>query len=449
MMLELESHPFGDWQTTLEKAQRLIGHKTGIIKTLVELPLETDDPPLFLWVAELADTSRYSPLKPASGGSGTAAIRGIAQAKAIGEAVERYCAAMYADDDLILADYRSIASDAIDPRTFPLYSEREYAHSDGYLSRFIEDVPIRWVKGYSLTKQRAILVPASFVFTPYRFHNSTERIYSAISTGLACANSVEEAVFSGLCEVVERDAIMIMWLNRLSMPRVSLASTQSERIQALLRKWAACRAELHIVNITTDVGIPTFFGVVIDRSGSGPAVCVGAAAHLNPKLAVAKAIEETAHGRVYAKRLMRQRPKIAQEVNLTKVTNLNDHVLLYCTPATSARLRFVYSSTQEIEINSILNRFSENDVLANIHTCIELLAARCLEVIVVDITTPDIAGVGFHVVKVLIPGMQPLSVGTKYLCLGGQRLYQVPYILGYTSTPTTEDSINRDPHPFP
>lgn len=447
-MFKLESRPFSDYRITLEKAPRLVGRKTGVIKELYELLLEPDDLPIFVWRAELADTSRYSPLKSFSG-TGCATIRGTAQAKAIGEAVERYCAGMYVDEDLILASYQAVASDAMDPRTFPLCSGREYSRPDSYLSRFAEGTPIKWVGAYSLTKQRAILVPACFVFTPYHFHSPAERICIPLSTGLACANSLEEAIFSGLCEVVERDAIMIMWLNRLSMPRVALASARNEQIQALSETWAGCRAELRVINITTDVGIPTFFTVAADQSGNGPSAVVGAAAHLDPELAIAKSIEETAHCRFYAKSLMRQRPEFAQQVNRANVKNLEDHVLLYCMPTGSARLQFVYGCHQEIEVDSLPNRCSEHDVLANIRTCLDLLAARGLEVIVVDITTPDIADLGFRVVRVLIPGMQPLPIGTQHLYLGSQRLYQVPYVLGYTDAPTTEDTVNREPHPFP
>lgn len=447
-MFQLEPHPFSDWQITLEKAQRLIGYRTGVVKLLSEMSAEPDDPPMFRWQATLADTSRYSLLKSLSGG-GCAISRGVAQARAIGEAVERYCAGTYTEEDLILADFRSVAANAIDPRTFPLCSEKEYAHPDGYLTQFVEDAPISWVEGYSLTKQRTVLVPACFVFVPYRFNASSERIWLPITTGLACANSLEEAIFSGICEVVERDAIMIMWLNRLAMLRVALASAQNKQIRALLERWGRCRAKLHVINITTDIGIPTFFSVAIDRSGNGPTAVVGAATHLDPELAIAKTIEETAHTRSYAKQLMKRRPEFAREVNCANVNNLEDYVLLYCTPASSARLQFVWGSSQEVEVGSIPNRFSESDVLSNIHTCLDLLAAKGLEVIVVDVTTPDIADLGFHVVKVLIPGMQPLPVGVRHLYLGGQRLYQVPHVLGYSARWTTEESVNRDPHPFP
>ena len=41
-----------------------------------------------------------------------------------------------------------------------------------------------------------------------------------------------------------------------------------------------------------------------------------------------------------------------------------------------------------------------------------------------------IRDLGLHVVKVLIPGLQPLHAGYRYAALGGERLYQVPRLMG-------------------
>jgi ribosomal protein S12 methylthiotransferase accessory factor len=76
------------------------------------------------------------------------------------------------------------------------------------------------------------------------------------------------------------------------------------------------------------------------------------------------------------------------------------------------------------------------------------VARAGLEVIVFDLTTPDIAAAGFYTCRILVPGAQPLMFGPVRL-VGGTRLYQVPHKLGYTTAPTTEASLNTVPHPFP
>ena len=75
------------------------------------------------------------------------------------------------------------------------------------------------------------------------------------------------------------------------------------------------------------------------------------------------------------------------------------------------------------------------------------LGAPGLEVIVVDLTTSDVEGLGFKVVKVLIPGMQPIDFG-PWQRLGGPRLYEVPARLGYSAASGPQE-LNLFPHPFP
>jgi ribosomal protein S12 methylthiotransferase accessory factor len=57
-----------------------------------------------------------------------------------------------------------------------------------------------------------------------------------------------------------------------------------------------------------------------------------------------------------------------------------------------------------------------------------------LEVIAVDLTLPEVKAAGLHVVRVLIPGMIPLTFGANYVCKGAARL--------------ANHDLNPIPHPF-
>ena len=58
-----------------------------------------------------------------------------------------------------------------------------------------------------------------------------------------------------------------------------------------------------------------------------------------------------------------------------------------------------------------------------------------------DLTTSDVEGLGFKVVKVLIPGMQPID--WPVAALGGPRLYEVPLGSGTgLSPPTRTESLS-------
>lgn len=73
-----------------------------------------------------------------------------------------------------------------------------------------------------------------------------------------------------------------------------------------------------------------------------------------------------------------------------------------------------------------------------------------LEVIVVNQTTAEMRRNGLHCVKVLIPGMLPMTFGHHLTRLTGlERVLRVPAELGYVKQPLTPEQLNPHPHPFP
>ncbi len=79
-----------------------------------------------------------------------------------------------------------------------------------------------------------------------------------------------------------------------------------------------------------------------------------------------------------------------------------------------------------------------------VHGCdsLETLGYR---VLVVDLTPSDVKGLGFNVVRVLVPGLQPLYMGTRFINGDTRRLESIARHWGYSARVTP----NYDPHPFP
>jgi ribosomal protein S12 methylthiotransferase accessory factor len=72
------------------------------------------------------------------------------------------------------------------------------------------------------------------------------------------------------------------------------------------------------------------------------------------------------------------------------------------------------------------------------------------DVIVVDQTAPELRAGNFFCVRVLVPGLIPLTFGhmfrrTRHLT----RLYHFPKDSGYTHHVLSENDLNQDPHAFP
>jgi len=434
---------------TLEKMNRLVGKKVGIIKQIDEMPQDTDDFVVFQYSALSSNISRFSPRAKTNDGGGKGASRNGAVAVAIGEVVERYCCGMYHQNDLLSARYGEVKDQAVSLEHFALFSDEQYQRNPK-LARISSDTRLNWVTGYSLTEERPILVPACFVFVPYKFTAVEDHIvWEANSTGAAAGSSLEEAVLSGIYEVVERDAIMIMWLNMLFMPRVDLLTSRNPALLDFVTKSALFNLELFVNNITTDIEIPVLFGLCVDKMGNEPIVTVGAAADLNPERALARTLEEAAQGRVIMKSRVKQHSNYSFDGDFGQIMDLDSHPLLYAKVDLRSEIKFLTGPPLAvIGMDEIPNKSSPN-VLKNIMLCVDILREKEKEVIVVDITTPDIREVGLSVVKVIIPGMQPINGDYNHRYLGGRRTYKVPRILGYTDREVKVEELNRLPHPFP
>jgi ribosomal protein S12 methylthiotransferase accessory factor len=162
-----------------------------------------------------------------NGNSGAGLTQEMAASSAIGETIERSCCTIYDRRSLIISSYTKLqraGMKAVPPHSFALFSGRQYAQDGFMYHRFTYDTEVSWTWGYSLVKKEPVLVPACLVYLPYRYEHQGDLIADGVSTGLCCAHSMAEAILGGLYEVIERDAIMIIWMNQLPCPRLNTSS---------------------------------------------------------------------------------------------------------------------------------------------------------------------------------------------------------------------------------
>jgi ribosomal protein S12 methylthiotransferase accessory factor len=435
-------------QKTINMAQPAISSRTGIIQGYSELMVEPDDPYLFNVSVRLADTSHIFPSSAFNNNGGIGLTRTTAIAAALGECFERYSLAFYDYSDFILTSFSKLQSKgyvATVPSTFALFSENQYSKPRFPFKKFTDDSKINWVWGYSLSKKEPILVPASLIYTPYRKHKDEDLIRYSVSTGAACSTTKEEAILKGIYEVIERDAIMIMWLNKISCPLMDIFSSK-EITKVYNERFTHTNLQFYVSNITFDIPIPVMFALTIDPFNNGLSVSVGAAANLDPETAALKALIESIQTRMWLKYINFMDKRKTFRNDFVDIYSFEDHVILYGDCNSISYVDF-------ITLNQKYKQFDQNiekkDISSSLKKCLEILFSMNLDVIVIDITSPDVANLGFSVVKVIIPQMIDLNPEHKYPFLGGRRLYQVPKMSGYSLTETTEENINWLPHPFP
>ncbi|MFZ1374904.1 YcaO-like family protein [Nostocoides sp.] len=420
----------------------LVDDKTGIVRAVKELFIDDDEPAFVHYLSYACDTSAFGflPNFGNNGGVGTTARSAIA--KALGEAVERYCSALFRYEDLEWAAYGELDLPATHPETFALYSAGQYAVPGFSWQRFTVDTRVAWVRGTSLVSGAPVLVPAAFTFVPYHFQRERgdTPITQPISTGLACGGSFADAARSALCEVIERDAFTRTWQAVQQRPRIE-ESTLPAQLLDLIDRYAAVDLAVHLLDITSDVGAPTILSVAEGFAATSPAIAVAAATHPDPVVAVRKSLEELAHTRKYAAQVMDYLPPVPVDLagGHPQVDGQRAHLRFYCPQEAKSAASFLWSSELRIHLDEVA-RPADDELSA----LVAAVAATGQEVVAVELTSPDIADLGLHVVRVIVPGFHPLQMGHSNRCLGGDRLAADLWVAG-----RGPDDDNPYPHPFP
>jgi ribosomal protein S12 methylthiotransferase accessory factor len=428
----------------------LVDPKVGVIRRVEELPIDDDDPDFFHYYSKACDTSRFTAMTNFSENGGASTDRHVAIAKAMGEAVERYCSAIYDPAKFHFAAFSDLTGRAVPPSLLSMYRADQFDWPGFPWQPFPVDTPVHWIRGVSLLTGEEIWIPAAAVYIPFHYRGATKSAFvlQPISTGMACGTTFEDAALSGVCEVVERDAFTITWQARLSRPRLDYSTLPESALNRIAR-FAAVGIEVKLMDITTDLGVPTILSIAVTDASTSPAVAVAAATDADPKNALRKSLDELAHTRKYAKQLMIYTPPI--EVNPAQghaaVKDQRDHLRFYCPQSARQFAEFAWASS-EITTYSELPDLSRDVAAVELEAIVQNLAAAGLEPVAVELTTPDIAALGLCVVRVIVPGAHPLYMGHTNRALGVQRLYEVPQRLGYPGL-APGDADNPFPHPFP
>lgn len=375
--------------------------------------------------------------------AGLQSTRKMARLVAIVEGMERYCG-LFPLEAAVQAPYRDVAGQAMLPTTLPLFSEAQYAQPNFPFRPFTADQPIAWVHGYSLTHDRPVLVPRCVA----SYGPPGGDLVDECSSGVAARTSLGEAVLRGMFEMVERDAFMITWLNRLSPPLIDLDALPAGFARSAVEELRALRHEAYAVNLTTDLGIPAFLVIAAQRDGSSPALTAGAGCAFDPVEALDKAFQESLSAVSW--RVADSTWKLKPPMHPDEVRSLDDHSRAYSHPDWLARAEFLWSSPKRDRLQDLANPAAgivrPGEQLAR---AVELLQGHGHEFIAVDLTTPDVARTGIRVARAVIPGLQPIGFGRYASRLGGERLFSAPRRMGYGRVPLSEHEINPDPHCFP
>ncbi len=372
------------------------------------------------------------------GGAGADLDAETAWIKAVAEGAERYCTMAHDEDDFVVASGRDLGEQALDLRTVPRCSDREYADPACPLRPADASQPIRWALGYSLVDGCERYVPAvmSHLYVKPR---PAERFWLPISTGVAAHTNPIRALVVAICESIERDAITLTWLLRLPLARIDLTPPLDGDLEAHLSVQRHSLVQHHLFDATTDIGIPTVYAVQVRSGHPRLSQYVNCATDFDVAAACAKTMREAAPAQVVL-----QTPHPLPD-RVTDFTHLQDGAVYMGRPERRRAFDFLLRGRTRRRLDEIQIADPRDD-LARLELLVNRLRALGTDAVAVDLTTDEVRQGGLWVIRVVVPGFLPMSPVHRARFLGHPRLYRYGVQAGRGRL--TEDRINPDPQPF-
>jgi ribosomal protein S12 methylthiotransferase accessory factor len=357
---------------------------------------------------------------------------------AIAEALERYCATIYTEEDFVIARAADIESDCLDLDSIAAVSPTEMANPKCRIKMASKEEAIRWVRGVSLTDRRSILIPAVMVYTSLSPLLSGERFWFPISTGCAAHTDLETAIRSAIFEVAERESISLTWLQQFALPQIIVDQVPDE-LAAYMECYrrASADMEFRFYDATTDLGIPTVYGVRIAPHSATSHTVVACSASSTITAAIAKVmLDLVSIGSAFD-------PPASVPSSIDDFCQIMHGATFMARKENAHAFEFLLGGNRSIPLSddglATMDDWSLDDIL-------ESLAKKNISVYAVDLTTDEAKRVGMKVIRVIVPQLQPLSFSYRAQFRGTPRLYSAPVEMGYDAH--DEHNLNRWPQPF-
>jgi ribosomal protein S12 methylthiotransferase accessory factor len=416
--------------------------KARIIGNCEQREILPDEPHFFSYACERSPDS----VKIQRGfGYGCSDNEAEAFTSAMAEAIEHYCILLERDELFIKDSYNNLKNMAVNPTRFVPFSKAQLKNPSFKKFKVDECTSINWLEGYSLTNKRKVLVPASLVYANYKSTLRKEpTIQMGISTGAACGPSLEYAQYRGICEIIERDAYMTSFINKIPKKVIDIDSNQY--LAAFKRRIERYNLEVYVLNTQLDLPTTTTACIILDRTGSGPAVCAGLGGSLDPKKTIQASVLEAVRRHASSRnRFFRGKPLPMPRKNSFDWFSLQRQILWAAPHMLLKAEEFIKNGTISYkELDNTKTTFSYE---GKVKYLVDKLSSKNCEVICVDVTLPEVEEQGLKVVKMLVPESVPLWKDERYPYLGINRLRDVPRKMGYKIKPIAQENA-FSLHPF-
>jgi len=393
----------------------------GLAEGMRKVPYITDEPKFhyFLTIPKKELSSNYEILD--TFGQGFDSNPEKAKEKSMGEMLERLCL-INPPRELLISKFVP-GKNFIRPSEFFCYSKEQFPNREEILET-LDDSSYRWIKSKNLLTGKDVYVPAQTIFLSSIFKNENSLRKEQISTGAAFGKVGENrALKSGFLESIERDGVMGFFLRNAKNKKMYNFSSKTNDLINYLQRY---NLETHLFDATSDLGIPTSIAIIVDRTGIGSAVNVGSKADLNYSRSVNGSIMEAIQCR-------RSRLKYlnTKKVPENKINSLLDRLIYWEDVERLKDIEYLVGQDGKINYKKILKKslsFEES---------LKIVKDKKYDILVTDITLPEIKKYNFETLKVTIPQLHPLYLDERAKALYSKHLGEIKNNLKLKPHPVT------------
>ncbi len=266
------------------------------------------------------------------------------------------------------------------------------------------DAMLPWTIGFDLVAQRDTLVPLELVCLPNQevpLLRAGGHLFQAGSNGLASGNSFLEALCAALYEVIERDAHALANFAEAELgepaARVDVTALDYPLVVDLRERLRASGQHLVVRDVTSDIGVPCYTALILDALERNVGAHAGYGCHLDPQIAMIRAITEAVQSRAIYIAGARDDLYTLEFRRWKRGDTATSAQRLLEAAAPQAPTRADGSGDSfEADVATLLAR---------------LAAVGCDEVVVVDLSSKEFS---IPVVKVIVPGLEGYADFANY-----------------------------------
>lgn len=336
--------------------------------------------------------------------------------KALLEYLERW-AATYELAGTVLGSYEDLSgAGAMNPALFGLYDE---VNESGQLSlaRYDSKLVMHWVKAKSLLNDAEYYVPEQL--SQYLKDELFNRYVYESSNGCAIGNSLVEASFYSILEVIERDLFMKCWFYQQPLKKIQFKGACELLVGGKQLYLEELGYSLAFYYMDNPMRIPAIWCLITSQDDKNPFYSVtGLGCHLHLQDAVAASFFEAykSFKDIREQDCAKLRMKIKKIEQSQQIDDVIEHVHYFLSYQSKTLIENITAAAEPINFAELASHsYEDRDLVKELDELLRRIRCHYSDVLIINQGNPFLQAFGLSCTKALLAGAVPLDFTSHYI----------------------------------